>query len=78
MNVVGMAVDVLAGSIVAHRGPGIGVADRDLHVAQVNRGVETGGDVRYLYLIFKRAWSGAVSDPIPRVDGRGVVRSRDR
>jgi hypothetical protein len=78
MNVVGMAVEVLAGSVVAHRGPGIGVADRDLHVAQVNCGVETGGDVRYLYLIFKRTWSGAVSESEAREPPKAKERSEEK
>jgi hypothetical protein len=36
-----MAVEVLAGSVVAHRGPRVGVAGGDLDVAQVDSGVET-------------------------------------
>ena len=40
-----MAVEVVAGSVVAHGGAGIGVAGGDLHVAEVDAGVEHGRDV---------------------------------
>ena len=40
-----MAVKVLAGSVVAHGGAGVGVACGDLDVAEVDSGVEHGGDV---------------------------------
>lgn len=38
-----MAVEVLARPVVSHRGSGVGVAGRDLHIAQVDAGVEHGG-----------------------------------
>ena len=40
-----MSVEVLAGSVVAHGGAGVGVAGGDLDVAEVDAGVEHGGDV---------------------------------
>ena len=39
-----MPVEVLAGSVVAHRGSWVGVAGGDLDVAEVDAGVEHGGD----------------------------------
>ena len=36
-----MAVQVLAGPVVPHRGSRVGVSGSDLHVAQVGAGVET-------------------------------------
>jgi len=44
-DVVGMAVEILAGSVIAHRGPRVSVAGRDLHVAQVHARVEHGRDI---------------------------------
>jgi hypothetical protein len=44
-DVVGVAVEVLAGTVVAHGGAGVGVAGGDLDVAEVDAGVEHGGDV---------------------------------
>src|ERR1039457_4698439 len=41
-DVVRVAVQVLAGPVVAHRGPGVGVAGGDLDIAQVNASVQTG------------------------------------
>ena len=38
-----MAVEVLACSVVAHGGSGVGVAGGDLNVAQVDAGVEHRG-----------------------------------
>src|SRR3954453_21880155 len=43
-DVVGMSVEVFAGSVVAHGGSRVGVADGDLYVAQVNTGVQHRGD----------------------------------
>ena len=43
-DVVRVAVKVLAGSVVTHRGPWIGVAGSDLDVSQIDAGVEHGGD----------------------------------
>jgi hypothetical protein len=39
-----VAVEILAGPVIAHRGAWIGVAGGDLDVAQVHAGVEHGGD----------------------------------
>jgi len=41
-----VAVEVLAGPVVAHRRPRVGVARGDLHVAQADAGVEHGRDER--------------------------------
>jgi len=41
-----VAVEVLAGSVIAHGGARVGVAGGDLDVAQVDAGVETGCDER--------------------------------
>src|SRR5215471_19846746 len=41
-DVVGVAVQILAGPVVAHRGPRISVAGRDLHIPQVHARVQTG------------------------------------
>ncbi len=35
-----MPVQVLAGAVVAHRGPGVGVPRGDLHIPQVDAGIE--------------------------------------
>ncbi len=43
-DVVGVAVEVLAGPVVAHGGAWVGVAGGDLDVAQVHASVEHGGD----------------------------------
>src|SRR3954453_11803880 len=43
-NVVGVSVEVLAGAVVAHGGPWVGVPGRDLDVAEVDAGVAHGGD----------------------------------
>jgi hemoglobin len=40
-----VAVEVVAGSVVPHGGPGVGVARGDLDVAEVDAGVEHGSDV---------------------------------
>ena len=39
-----MAVELVAGSVIAHRGSGVGVAGGDLDVAEVDAGIEHGGD----------------------------------
>ena len=39
-----MAVEVLAGAVVAHGGARVGMAGGDLDVAKVDSGVEHGGD----------------------------------
>ena len=41
-----MAVEILAGPVIAHRRPRVSVAGRDLHVAQVHARVEHGRDER--------------------------------
>src|SRR5690349_18994148 len=43
-DVVGVAVEVLAGPVITHRGARVGVAGGDLDVAQVHADVEHGGD----------------------------------
>src|SRR5258706_2305991 len=42
-DVVGVAVEVLAGSVVTHRGARVGVAGSDLDIAKVHARVEHGG-----------------------------------
>jgi hypothetical protein len=37
-----VAVEVLAGPVIAHRGSWVGVPGCDLHVPQVNAGIQTG------------------------------------
>jgi len=44
-NVVGVTVEVLAGPVVAHRGPGISVPGSDLDIAQVHPGIQHGRHV---------------------------------
>jgi hypothetical protein len=39
-----VSVEVLAGAVLAHGGAGVGVPGGDLYVAQVDAGVEHGGD----------------------------------
>jgi hypothetical protein len=53
-----VAVQVLAGSVVAHGGTRVGVTGGDLDVPQIHAGIETGRDVRYLYSILRiaRSW----------------------
>jgi hypothetical protein len=43
-DLVGLRVEVLAVSVVAHGGAWVGVPGGDLHLAQVDAGVEHGGD----------------------------------
>src|SRR6266516_3001000 len=43
-DVVGVAVELVAGAVVAHGGPWVGVAGGDLDVAEVDAGVEHCGD----------------------------------
>jgi hypothetical protein len=43
-DVVRVPVKVFAGSVISHRGAGIGVAGGDLDVPQIDPGVEHGGD----------------------------------
>src|SRR4051795_13228829 len=43
-NAVGVSVEVLAGAVVAHGGPWVGVSGRDLNVTEVDAGVEHGGE----------------------------------
>ena len=45
-DVVGMTVEILAGSVIAHRRPRVSMAGRDLHVAQIHARVEHGRDER--------------------------------
>jgi hypothetical protein len=40
-----VAVEVLAGTVVSHGGTWIGVPGGDLDVAEIDAGVEHGGDV---------------------------------
>ena len=77
-DVVGVAVKVLAGPVVAHRGTRIGVARGDLDVSQVDASVEHGGDPRYLYLIFKKARSRAISLSEARRPRKGKERSEEK
>lgn len=55
-NVVGVAVEVLAGSVITHRGAGIGMAGGDLDVSQVNTGVQHGRDERVSEHVW--VWAG--------------------
>ena len=43
-DVAGVAVEVVAGSVVSGGGSRVGVSGRDLHVSQRHPGVEGGGD----------------------------------
>jgi hypothetical protein len=45
-DVVGVAVEILAGAVVTHRGAWVGVAGGDLDIAQIHPGIEHGGDER--------------------------------
>jgi hypothetical protein len=56
-----VAVEVGAGSVVAHGGAGVGVAGGDLYITKINTGVKHRGDECYLLSILKSSWSGAVS-----------------
>ena len=47
-DVVGVAVQVLAGPVVAHSGARVGVTGGDLDIPEVNTSVDHGRDVRYL------------------------------
>ena len=61
-----MAVQVLAGSVVPHRGARVGVTGSDLYVAQVSASVEHGCDGCYLYWISQSAWQR----PVFQCEGR--------
>jgi hypothetical protein len=50
-----MTVQVLAGSVVSHRGARVGVASGDLDVPEVDAGIEHGRHERYLLSILKSA-----------------------
>ena len=39
-DAVGMSVEVLAGTVLAHGGPWTGVAGSDLHIALANSGID--------------------------------------
>jgi hypothetical protein len=43
-DVVGMAVEVLAGPVIPHRGARVGMAGGDLDVPQIHAGIEHGRD----------------------------------
>jgi hypothetical protein len=64
-----MPVEVLAGSVVAHRGLWVGVAGGDLDVVQVNTGVEHRGDEGVPEHVWVHPWkphasfSGEASQP---------------
>jgi len=49
-----MTVEILAGSVIAHRRPRVSMAGRDLHVAQIHARVEHGRD--------ERVWSTYVDE----------------
>ena len=61
-DVVGVAVQVLAGSVIAHRGARVSVTGRDLDVPEVDAGIEHGRDEGYLPLdsakCLAEAWFG--------------------
>jgi hypothetical protein len=64
-DVVRVAVEVLASPVITHRGSWIGRAGSDLDVAQVNSGVEHGGDEGMAEHV--RVWPG---DPHPSGTGQ--------
>jgi hypothetical protein len=72
-----MAVQVLAGPVIPHRGARVGVAGGDLYVAQVSASVEHGRDESYLYLILKNAWQRPVLASEGR-EARTAERSQRR
>ena len=51
-----MAVEILAGPVVTHRGARVGVACRDLDIPQVNSGIQTGRERRYAEAYEGAAW----------------------
>ena len=51
-----MAVEVVAGPVIPHRGAGIGVTGSNLDVAQISASVEHGRDPAYLYRKSQSAW----------------------
>jgi len=53
-----VAVEVLSGSVVAHGGAGVGMACGDLDVAEVDAGVEHGGDVGVTEHVRMHPWGG--------------------
>src|SRR6266516_2097431 len=55
-DVVRVAVEAVAGPVIPHRGPRVGVTGSDLHVTQVSASVEHGRDKSYLYWILQSAW----------------------
>ena len=55
-DVVRVAVQVLAGSVVSHRRARVGVAGGDLDVPEVDAGIEHGRDGGYLYRISQSVW----------------------
>ncbi len=77
-DVVGVAVEVLASTVVADGGARVGMAGGDLDVAQVNACVEHGRDGGYLYFILKRAWSAAVSASEARGPREDKERSEEK
>ncbi|MFZ0230276.1 MAG: hypothetical protein WAL41_25780 [Mycobacterium sp.] len=68
-----MAVKTLPGPVIPHHRARVGMAGSDLHVAQVNPGVEHGRDMRYLYWISQSAWQAPVSE----CKGREARKAKD-
>ena len=69
-----MAVQGGAGAVVAHGGAGVGVSGGDLDVAQVDAGVEHGGDVGVAQHVGVHAWesyAGGVGE-VAQASGGGV------
>ena len=74
-DVVGVAVEVLAGPVVAHRGPRIGVAGRDLDVPQVHSSIEHCRDEGMPEHMRMRSgdWHASVGCEPPQAPGGGVT-----
>src|SRR5665647_1875067 len=72
-DVVGVAIEVLAGPVVLHGGAWVGVAGGDLHVAEVDSGVEHLGHEG----VPEHVWVHApAAEPLPRRPGAAVAYCR--
>jgi hypothetical protein len=71
-----VAVEVLAGAVVAHGGARVSVAGGDLNVAQADAGVEHGGDegvAQHVGVHLRRADAGGVGQVFEPAGGRVPV-----
>jgi hypothetical protein len=70
-----MAVEVLAGAVVAHGRSRVGVTGGDLHVAEADAGIEHGGDecvAQHVWVHSRHPYARG-SSQVSQSPGRGVA-----